>query len=428
MFAKADCNVASPPQFCLVDQLIKGGAHPKEDGPSVTVTVPRKHSDSSDHEDQLQDEDHQSSHSHLRPSEDVDRHLLAHPSSPSSSARAPLLTSVSRRASPFSSPKNQSLVLSVVLAILLMLPGVVMASSGDRLPAYQACVDTCVLDRCKTDPPARLGFALETLRWTCPGDCAYGCTHSITDQLQFTHATTTTHPTTPRMHQFHGKWPFWRLAGIQEPASVLFSLANGWVHYQGWRKVRRSRVKGGIGMGVVGLKRWIEVLAVVQMNTWVWSAVFHTRGECEVVGDGVGDDGGEVQLTLEIRLGPPWDRHAIYGKDGLLFSDGHDHDHVVLHLDPDVPSVPSTTSTTTRSSGNVPAHLPLHLGVRHAYWLSLVHPSVRLWLERAFQLDHGLNPSPLVDLVLPELLLPTPLALLSHPYPLPPLGPTPHPS
>lgn len=141
----------------------------------------------------------------------------------------------------------------------------------------------------------RLGFALETLRWTCRGDCAYQCTHSITDQLEFAHdAVTTTETSSPRMHQFHGKWPFWRLAGIQEPASVLFSLANGWVHYRGWRKVRRSRVKGsGIGEGssVGGLKRWIEALAVVQMNTWVWSAVFHTRGELLRRGLSLQDDG-----------------------------------------------------------------------------------------------------------------------------------------
>lgn len=29
-----------------------------------------------------------------------------------------------------------------------------------------------------------------------------------------------------RMVQFNGKWPFYRFMGMQEPASVLFSLLN----------------------------------------------------------------------------------------------------------------------------------------------------------------------------------------------------------
>jgi hypothetical protein len=83
-----------------------------------------------------------------------------------------------------------------------------------------------------------------------------------------------------RTHQFYGKWPFWRLGGIQEPASVAFSLGNAWVHYVGWRKVK-MRVRDGMG---VHLKGWILALAIVQMNTWFWSAVFHIRGEEERAG------------------------------------------------------------------------------------------------------------------------------------------------
>lgn len=32
--------------------------------------------------------------------------------------------------------------------------------------------------------------------------------------------------------QFHGKWPFIRLMGVQEPASVVFSALNFYVHYK----------------------------------------------------------------------------------------------------------------------------------------------------------------------------------------------------
>jgi len=40
--------------------------------------------------------------------------------------------------------------------------------------------------------------------------------------------------------QFHGKWPFARLMGVQEPASVLFSIANLLPHVIMLRKLRRE--------------------------------------------------------------------------------------------------------------------------------------------------------------------------------------------
>ncbi|KAG6331228.1 hypothetical protein ID866_7858 [Astraeus odoratus] len=42
------------------------------------------------------------------------------------------------------------------------------------------------------------------------------------------------------IQQYYGKWPFWRFLGMQEPASVLFSLWNMWYHVQGARQIRRS--------------------------------------------------------------------------------------------------------------------------------------------------------------------------------------------
>jgi len=30
------------------------------------------------------------------------------------------------------------------------------------------------------------------------------------------------------VQQYYGKWPFWRLLGMQEPASLLFSTLNFW--------------------------------------------------------------------------------------------------------------------------------------------------------------------------------------------------------
>jgi len=76
----------------------------------------------------------------------------------------------------------------------------------------------------------------------------------------------------PAYATVYGKWAFYRLGPIQEPFSVLMSIGNFWAHWQGFKEVRR-RVSGDNKM-----KKWLIALAVIQMNTWIWSTVFHTRG------------------------------------------------------------------------------------------------------------------------------------------------------
>lgn len=78
------------------------------------------------------------------------------------------------------------------------------------------------------------------------------------------------------MVQFNGKWPFHRFefgpVKFQEPLSVLFSLGNLLAHYAGWRSMSRRR-RGGAEY----LRKVYRCYAITGINTWIWSAVFHTR-------------------------------------------------------------------------------------------------------------------------------------------------------
>ncbi|KAJ3362482.1 Post-GPI attachment to proteins factor 3 [Kappamyces sp. JEL0680] len=74
-----------------------------------------------------------------------------------------------------------------------------------------------------------------------------------------------------RIHQYYGKWPFYRWLGMQEPASVLFSIGNGYLHYKG-----ASKYIARIGPRY-HLRPILVLYGLVSVNTWVWSAVFHTR-------------------------------------------------------------------------------------------------------------------------------------------------------
>ncbi|KAJ1922531.1 hypothetical protein IWQ60_006458 [Tieghemiomyces parasiticus] len=157
------------------------------------------------------------------------------------------------------------LVLAAAVASLALL-ALVAASTGDRAQPFQICVRNCELDVCHVNDPnpttESLPRILRVFFWTCSQNCRYECMQAITSTAQ---------ARGEPIQQYYGKWPFYRLLGIQEPASVLFSILNGYAHYVHWRPVR-ERVRRDYFM-----RPWYLAYILVSCNTWVWSTVFHTR-------------------------------------------------------------------------------------------------------------------------------------------------------
>ena len=150
---------------------------------------------------------------------------------------------------------------------LVLLVSTAYASSGDRSTEFQNCVSTCYGDHCH--PWTTLPLDLRLTRWTCTDDCKYQCMHMLTDKAirlgQF-------------IQQYYGKWPFWRFFGMQEPASVAFSLWNMWFHLQGARQIRRKIPTNH------PFRAYYLTWAYVSVNAWIWSTIFHTRGEQRLSG------------------------------------------------------------------------------------------------------------------------------------------------
>lgn len=73
------------------------------------------------------------------------------------------------------------------------------------------------------------------------------------------------------VHQYHGKWPFYRFLGIQEPFSVLFSYLNFLAHSWGILQVR-ERIPASYT-----LRPWYIAFAYFGMASWIASMIFHTR-------------------------------------------------------------------------------------------------------------------------------------------------------
>eukprot|EP00892_Ulva_mutabilis_P007009 jgi/Ulvmu1/4680/UM002_0411.1 len=155
------------------------------------------------------------------------------------------------------------------------------ASAGDRDGAFRKCVlrcagptgcanatsgasatthGPCPLPLCQSSGT----WTLKILGWDCPADCKYHCMHALESlrESQGLHA-----------RKYHGKWPFLRIAGMQEIVSVFMSLGNLFAHVTGMRQfLRNSQAEGLRYYGVL----W-KAYILVSLVAWVASAVFHAR-------------------------------------------------------------------------------------------------------------------------------------------------------
>ncbi|KAI0310569.1 Per1-like protein [Amylostereum chailletii] len=134
-----------------------------------------------------------------------------------------------------------------------------LASSGDRSPTFQACVTKCEDKTCSTyDPP----FFMRLAQWSCTDDCKYTCMQMTTDHEEESGVP---------VQQYYGKWPFYRFAGMQEPASVLFSFLNLLLHAWGLAEVKKAIHSDH------PMRRFYIRWSYISCNAWIWSSVFHTR-------------------------------------------------------------------------------------------------------------------------------------------------------
>ncbi|KAF5288752.1 hypothetical protein FQR65_LT11951 [Abscondita terminalis] len=105
-------------------------------------------------------------------------------------------------------------------------------------------------------------FILQITRWSCGDECRYDCMWQTVFAFN---------KRKWKVPQFHGKWPFIRMLGLQEPASVVFSLMNFYIHLKMIMKFR-SKVNSNTPMYLL----W-HIFCVVSLNTWFWSTIFHAR-------------------------------------------------------------------------------------------------------------------------------------------------------
>ncbi|KXL46672.1 hypothetical protein M433DRAFT_155889 [Acidomyces richmondensis BFW] len=152
-----------------------------------------------------------------------------------------------------------------LLSFALWFDGRASASLGDRLPEFKKCVAECIETNCGENG-LRISLQHRLLLWTCPSECDYFCQHIVTDQRLAREP-----PYLEPVLQFHGKWPFYRFLGMQEPASVFFSLLNFLAHDHGITKLKEQIPASYM------LRRFYLLFGYFGLVSWLFSMVFHTR-------------------------------------------------------------------------------------------------------------------------------------------------------
>ncbi|GIL59133.1 hypothetical protein Vafri_14048 [Volvox africanus] len=247
-------------------------------------------------------------------------------------------------------PKRWGYVATLLLAVDL--PRCLLASSGDRSWDFQACLQHCRTTGCtallyssssrqpsQTCPDAcnqfeqrvadhmsgsvrkesvsgggdkisRLGgtqdalpqpmpLPLRVFRWSCEDDCKYHCMWAVEAWKSSANGNEGRFMT----EKYYGKWPFLRVLGMQELASVLASLANLLAHALCLRRLsaevhatlRLGSHPGGSGscdrkppVPIIPTNPsygrssypflWLwTTYGILHMNAWFWSAIFHSR-------------------------------------------------------------------------------------------------------------------------------------------------------
>ena len=145
--------------------------------------------------------------------------------------------------------------------------GLVLSSIGDQSTRFRECLSKCFSKNCSS-PTLEQKFVNQQnypeklLAWSCSDECKYNCMWDAVALFQ---------KHEHQVPQFYGKWPFVRILGLQEPASVIFSILNLIPHILMQIKFRKSVTKLAPMFSI-----W-TLYGLVSINTWTWSTVFHAR-------------------------------------------------------------------------------------------------------------------------------------------------------
>lgn len=155
------------------------------------------------------------------------------------------------------------------------------ASLGDTDYIYRRCLTHCVhkVSNCSDQSNIQLKrhwLALSTSTgdvlhhllsflvptWNCEELCSYNCMRNITMDRKSKGLS---------VFKYYGHWSFYRYFNLEEPASVLFSIMNGFSYIL--VLVRKPKLNYSYYM-----EPWVvNIYPLVSINAWIFSAIYHAK-------------------------------------------------------------------------------------------------------------------------------------------------------
>jgi len=136
---------------------------------------------------------------------------------------------------------------------------IVSSSYGDTTHEYNYCVEERCVPSCDY---TTFPLHIKLLGWNCLSNCRYTCQQDISQRRI---------ELGKPILQYHGKWPFLRMFGLQEPASVLFSIGNAFAVFYGINQLV-TKVPSSYPL----YKLWY-VYGWISLGTWIVSTLFHAK-------------------------------------------------------------------------------------------------------------------------------------------------------
>ncbi|KAH9643424.1 hypothetical protein HF086_016713 [Spodoptera exigua] len=163
----------------------------------------------------------------------------------------------------------------IIIAIALFLcerSSFVSCSIGDRSMVYRNCLNRFERENCtengvlfKSNSQYKQDYWSKVLQWSCSDECRYQCMWITVDVF---------HNNGDDTPKFHGKWPFIRMFGMQEPAAAFASMLNLAANVYMFKQLKQLRITQA---NLFPFVIFWKMFSLVCMNAWVWSTIFHMR-------------------------------------------------------------------------------------------------------------------------------------------------------
>lgn len=151
------------------------------------------------------------------------------------------------------------------------------SSWGDVDPNYQGCMQSCAISNCqdstvyayprstlrKHSPYIVPGYQIIPL--SCEELCSYGCIEEISSRRLSVGA---------GVVKYYGHWPFTRYFGLEEPASVVFSIFNAIPHM--FYFVRSISAPSHTSAPCY-ITPWLRAYSITACICWLSSAIYHSK-------------------------------------------------------------------------------------------------------------------------------------------------------